>query len=80
MDELAAALAELGWKPDYALRHRKLLQRRHARRQETYDRIFAGVPFDIRSVIIGRVLDVEPSGTWGHRHRPPISSPTATAS
>lgn len=64
MDELAAALAELGWKPDYALRHRKLLQRRHARRQETYDRIFAGVPFDIRSVTIGRVLDVEPSGTW----------------
>ena len=64
MDELAAALAELGWKPDYALRHRKLFNRRHARRQDTYDRIFADVPSDIRSVTLGRVLDVEPVGTW----------------
>ena len=64
MDELAAALAELGWKPDYAIRHRKLFQHRHARRQATYDSIFASVPFDIRSVTIGRILDVEPSGTW----------------
>ena len=64
MDELAAALIELGWKPEYALRHRNLRKRRHARRQATYDRIFADVPFDIRSVTIGRVLDVWPSGTW----------------
>ncbi len=40
------------------------VNRRHARRQDTYDRIFSDVPFDIRSVTIGRVLDVEPSGTW----------------
>ena len=70
MDELAATLIELGWKPDYALRHRSYRQRRHARRQETYDRIFEKVPYDIRSVTIGRVLDVWPSGTWA------IATPT----
>ena len=64
MDELAAALIELGWKPDYAIRHRSYRQRRHARRQDVCDRIFADVPSDIRSVTIGRVLDVWPSGTW----------------
>ena len=64
MDEIAAALAELGWKPNYAIRHRKLFQHRHARRQATYDSIFTGVPSDTRSITIGRVLDVEPSGTW----------------
>ena len=64
MDELAAALIELGWHPEYALRHRNLHKRRHARRQDTYDRIFADVPSETRSVTIGRVLDVCPSGTW----------------
>ena len=70
MDELAAALIEPGWKPGYALRHRSYRQRRHARRQETYERIFADVPFDIRSVTIGRLLDVWPAGTWA------IATPT----
>ena len=70
MDELAAALIELGWKPDYALRHRSHRKRRHARRQETYDRIFADVPFDIRSVTIGRLLDAGPAGIWA------IATPT----
>ena len=64
MDERAAALIEPGWKPDYALRHRSYRQRRHARRQETCDRIFADVLVDIRSVTIGRVLDSAPSGAW----------------
>ena len=64
MDELAAVLIELGWQPEYALRHRNLLKRRHARRQDTYDRIFANVPSETRSVTIGRVLDLWPSGTW----------------
>ena len=72
MDELAAALIELGWKPEYALRHRNLSKRRHARRQATYDRIFADVPAQIRSVTIGRVLDVWPSGTWANRHEQPF--------
>ena len=70
MDERAAALIEPGWKPDYALRHRSYRQRRHARRQETCDRIFADVPVDIRSVTIGRVLDSAPSGAWA------IAAPT----
>ncbi|MCY4500702.1 MAG: hypothetical protein OXE57_03985 [Alphaproteobacteria bacterium] len=64
MDELAAALAELGWKPDYALHHRNLRKRRHARRQTTYNTIFADVPCDVRSLTIGRVLNLHPSGTW----------------
>ena len=64
MDELAAAPIELGWQPEYALRRRNLHKRRHARRQDTYDRIFADAPSETRSVTIGRVLDVWPSGAW----------------
>ena len=56
--------------PLQALRHRSHRKRRHARRQETYDRIFAEVPFDIRSVTIGRLLDAGPAGTWA------IATPT----
>ena len=63
-DELAAALEELGWSPDYAFRHPKYRERRYARREEVWDRIFADVPFDIRAVTLGTFLDPAPSGTW----------------
>ena len=64
MDELAAALAEFGWAPDYALRHPKLNARRQARREEVRERLFADVPFDLRAVTLGTFLDAAPSGTW----------------
>ena len=63
-DELAAALEEFGWTPDYALRHPKYRERRHARREEVWDRIFADVPFDVRAVTLGTFLDPAPAGTW----------------
>ena len=63
-DELAAALAEFGWTPDYALRHPKYRERRHARREEVWDRIFADVPFEVRAVTLGTFLDPAPAGTW----------------
>ncbi len=34
MDELAAAHEELGWAPDYAVRHPNYRNRRYARREE----------------------------------------------
>ena len=64
MDELAAALAEFGWKPDYAIRHPKLRERRFARSEEAWERIFAGVPFDERAMTLGTFLDPAPAGTW----------------
>ena len=65
MDELAAALAHLGWAPDYALRHPKLHDRRlDARSKEDWDRIFGSVPFDIRAITLGTMLDLAPAGTW----------------
>ncbi len=64
MDELAAALAEFGWMPDYAIRHPKLRERRFARREEAWERIFAGVPFDERAMTLGTFLDPAPAGTW----------------
>ncbi|MDE0245186.1 MAG: hypothetical protein OXM59_07580 [Gammaproteobacteria bacterium] len=64
MDELAAALEEFGWTPDYALRHPKYRERHYARRQSEWERLFSGVPFDIRAVTLGRFLDAAPSGTW----------------
>ena len=63
-DELAAALEQFGWTPDYALRHPKYRDRRHARREEVWDRIFADVPFDVRAVTLGTFLDAAPAGTW----------------
>ena len=63
-DELAAALAEFGWTPDYAIRHPKYRERRHARREEVWDRIFADVPFDVRAMTLGTFLDPAPAGTW----------------
>jgi len=64
MDELAAALAEFGWRPDYALRHPKYRERHYARREAEWERLFSGVPFDIRAVTLGRFLDAAPPGTW----------------
>ncbi len=64
VDELAAALAEFGWTPDYALRHPKYRNRRFARREEVWERIFAGVPFEVRAITLGTFLDLVPPGTW----------------
>ena len=64
IDELAAALEEFGWAPDYAVRHPKYRNRRFARREEVWERIFAGVPFDERAIALGTFLDPAPSGTW----------------
>ena len=63
-DELAAALEVFGWAPDHALRHPKYRERRYARREEVWERIFADVPFDVRAVTLGTFLDAAPSGTW----------------
>ena len=63
-DELAAALGEFGWRPDYALRHPKYRDRRFARREEAWQRIFADVPFDVRAITLGTFLDAAPAGTW----------------
>ena len=63
-DELAAALEEFGFVPDYALRHPKYRERRHARREDVWDRIFADVPFEVRTVTLGTFLDPAPAGTW----------------
>ena len=64
MDELAAALAEFGWRPDYALRHPKYRDRHYARRQSEWERIFAEVPFEVRAVTLGTFLDAAPAGSW----------------
>ena len=63
-DELAAVLEEFGWTPDCALRHPKYRERRHARREEVWDRIFADVPFEVRAITLGTFLDPAPAGTW----------------
>ena len=64
IDELAATLEEFGWAPDYAVRHPKYRDRRFARREEVWERIFAGLPFDERANTLGTFLDPAPSGTW----------------
>ncbi len=63
-DELAAALEEFGFVPDYAMRHPKYRERRHARRVEVWERIFADLPFEVRAITLGTFLDPAPSGTW----------------
>ena len=63
-DELAAALEEFGWAPDYAIRHPKYRNRRFARQKEVWERIFDGVPFDVRAITLGTFLDPALSGTW----------------
>ena len=64
IDELAAALQEFGWTPDYAIRHPKYRERRYARREEVWERIFAEVPGEDRAITLGTFLDPAPSGTW----------------
>ena len=63
-DELAAALVEFGWAPDHALRHPKYRERRFARREKVWERLFADVPFDVRAITLGTFLDPAPPGTW----------------
>ena len=64
IDEFAAALEEFGFVPDYAMRHPKYRERRYARREEVWERIFADVPFDVRAITLGTFLDPAPAGTW----------------
>lgn len=64
IDELAAALEAFGWATDYALRHPKYRNRRYARREEVWERIFADVPFEVRAMTLGTFLDPAPAGTW----------------
>ncbi|MDE0172618.1 MAG: hypothetical protein OYH76_18665 [Defluviicoccus sp.] len=63
-DELAAALETFGFVPDFALWHPKYGERRHARREEVWERIFADVPSEVRAITLGTFLDPAPSGTW----------------
>ncbi|MCY4030134.1 MAG: hypothetical protein OXH75_27970 [Acidobacteria bacterium] len=63
-DELAAALEEFGFVLDFALWHPKHRERRHARREEVWERIFADVPSEVRAITLGTFLDPAPSGTW----------------
>ena len=63
-DELAAALEQFGWMPEYALRHPRHPDGRWTSSRAHYDRLFHDVPFDLRSVSLGTFLDVAPSGTW----------------
>ena len=63
-DELAAALKQFGWAPDFALRHPKYRECRYARREEVWKRIFADFPFEVRAVTLGTFLDAAPAGTW----------------
>ena len=64
IDELAAALEEFGFVPDYAMRHPKYGERPYARREEVWERIFGEVPFEVRAVSLGKFLDAAPAGTW----------------
>ena len=63
-DELAAALEAFGFVPDFALRHPKCRDRRFARREEVWERIFAELPYQLRAVTLGTFLDAAPDGTW----------------
>ena len=64
IDELAATLEEFSFVPDYAMRHPKYRERRYARREEVWERIFREVPFEVRAVSLGKFLDAAPAGTW----------------
>ena len=64
VDELAAALEAFGFVPDYTLRHPKYRERRFARREEVWERLFAELPYTLRAVTLGTFLDAAPSGTW----------------
>ena len=64
IDELAAALAVFGWAPDCAIRHPNYRERRFARRESEWERLFAGVPSRVRAMTLGTFLDAAPAGTW----------------
>ena len=64
VDELAAALREFGWAPDYAIRHPNYRERRFARRESEWERLFAGVPSHVRAMTLATFLDAAPAGTW----------------
>ena len=64
MDELAAALAELGWAPVRALRHPRLRDRRYAHDEEAWEHRLSDVPCELRAVTLGTFLDSAPAGTW----------------
>ena len=63
-DELAAALTEFGWAPDYAIRHPDCRERRFARRKSEWERLSAGLSFEVRAITLGTFLDASPTGTW----------------
>ena len=50
--------------PDHALRHPKFRDRRYARSEDVWACIFANVPFDLRAMTLGTMLDAAPPGTW----------------
>ncbi len=56
-DELAAALEEFGWVPDHARRRPRCRERRYARCEDVWQRIFTDVPFEVRAVTLGSFLD-----------------------
>ena len=64
MDEIAAALEEFGWEPDYALRHPRLRDRPYAHDEVTWERLLSDVPCELRAVTLGTFLDPAPSGAW----------------
>ena len=64
IDELAAALEVFGWAPDCAVRHPNYRDRRFARREHEWERLFAGVPSRVRTMTLGTFLDAAPAGTW----------------
>ena len=64
VDELAAALEEFGWPPGSAVRHPNYRNRRFAKRESEWGRIFAGVLTDAGTITLGTFLDAAPSGTW----------------
>ena len=64
IDELAAALEDFGIVPDYAIRHPKYRNRRYARCEEVWERIFADVPFEVRAITLATFLDPVPAGIW----------------
>ncbi len=64
IDELTAALEAFGFVPEFALRHPKYRERRFARREEVWERLFAELPYQLRAVTLGTFLNASPSGTW----------------
>ncbi len=64
MDEIAAALEEFGWAPDYALRHPRLRDRPYAHDEEAWERLLSDVPCELCALTLGTFLDPAPAGAW----------------